>query len=53
MRTLVWILIVLAAWMLPMTLYAVLTAKSAPADQPVIYVPAERHIPARVWMVVS
>jgi len=52
MKTLVFILVVLAAWMLPMTLYAVLTAKGAPADQPVIYVPVERQHPA-IWLVVS
>jgi len=53
MRTLTFILIVLAAWMLPMTIYAVFTAKGAPADVPVIYVPAEQQIPAKIWMVVS
>ncbi len=53
MRTLAFILIVLAAWMLPMTLYAVLTAKGATAQQPVIYVPMEMQHPAKVWMVVS
>jgi hypothetical protein len=43
MRTLTFVLIVLAAWMLPMTIYAMLT-KRAEVTQPVIYVPVETQL---------
>jgi hypothetical protein len=44
------VLLALALWLLPMTLYAVFTAR---ATVPVIYVPVELQHPAKILMVLS